>query len=52
MGMLQHAAQNKPGTNAAAAEGNEAAAGNDGEVNVANFRTHKQDMADKKNRAQ
>ena len=50
--MLRNAAENKPGTNAAA-EGNEAAAtGNDGEVNVANFRTHKQDLAEKKNRAQ
>ena len=50
--MLRNAAENKPGTNAAAAEGDANAAGNDGVINVANFRTHKQDQADKKNRAQ
>ena len=48
-GGVQYAANNPKGTAeaGAAAEGTAA-----GDVNVANFRSHKQDQADRKNRAQ
>lgn len=51
-GMLQYAA-NKP-QNAAESEAGAEATGenNNDEINIANFRTHKQDQADRRNREQ